>query len=135
MSSLFSPEALIMLPLAALLDIIGIICFIANIFFGAGEILSFIPDAVGLLFFGAWVTFRAMTKPEGKEKKQELTIKVAERKKEQKIMVKKTRGIIKQGMKIGRKGKFLIAALGELMPILGALPFWTIYVYSELKSD
>jgi hypothetical protein len=124
-----------MLPLAALLDIIGIICFIANVFFGIGEIFSFIPDFMGLFFFGAWVTFRAMTKPAGKEKKQELAIKVAGRKKERKAMVKTTQGIIKKGMKIGRKGKFLLAALGELVPIIGALPFWTIYVYWELKSE
>ncbi len=135
MSSLFSPEALIMLPLAALLDIIGIICFIANVFFGIGEIFSFIPDFMGLFFFGAWVVFRSMTKQAGEEKKQGLTMKVAQRKNEQKIMVKKTQGIIKQGMKIGRKGKFLIAAIGELVPIIGVLPFWTIYVYWELKSE
>jgi hypothetical protein len=124
-----------MLPLAALLDIIGIICFIANVFFGIGEILSFIPDFIGLVLFGMWVSFRAMTKQEGKEKKQGLTMEVMERKKEQKTMKMKMKMSKLKGVKIGRFAKFGLASIGELIPIIGVLPFWTIYVYWELKSD
>ena len=117
-----------MLFLAGLLDIIGIICLILDLLFGIGEVLSYIPDGIGICFFGFWVIFRSQTKEAGKEKKEELKEQLAERRK--KRLKKK---IAKKG---GKKAlRFGLAALGELIPLLGAMPFWTIYVYLELKSD
>jgi len=29
---------------------------------------------------------------------------------------------------------FILSFIGELIPFVGALPFWTIYVISEIKS-
>ena len=44
------------------------------------------------------------------------------------------------GDKLEKKGKkrglrFALATLGEVIPFLGALPFWTIFVYLELKNS
>lgn len=124
-----------MLFLAGLLDIIGIICLILDALFGIGEVLSYIPDTIGIVFFGAWVVFRAATKKEGEEKIEDLKRQLAERRgKREKTREKKlAKKLAKKGMNKGLK--FGLAALGELIPFLGALPFWTIYVYSELKSE
>jgi hypothetical protein len=135
MTNLFSPEAVIMLFLAGLLDIIGIICLILDAVLGIGEIFSYIPDTIGIIFFGAWVVFRAATKEAGEEKLKELKGKLAERREEREGVRKKKlkKKVAKKGMNKGLK--FGLASLGEIIPFLGALPFWTIYVYSELKSE
>ena len=39
----------------------------------------------------------------------------------------------KKGTKKGLR--FGLSSLGELIPLLGALPFWTIFVILELKQD
>ncbi len=116
-----------MLFLAGLLDIIGIICLILDAALGIGEIFSYVPDTIGIIFFGTWIIFRAQTKKAGEEKKEELKEQLAERRKKR-LKKKATKKGMKKGLKFG------LAALGELTPFLGALPFWTIYVYLELKS-
>jgi hypothetical protein len=39
--------------------------------------------------------------------------------------------------KARKKGglKFLFAFLGELLPFIGAFPFWTLYVLSESRKE
>ncbi|MCK4454334.1 hypothetical protein KAU51_03240 [Candidatus Parcubacteria bacterium] len=137
---LLIPEAILMIFLAALLDLIGIICLILDVIVGIGEVFSFIPDIMGIFFFGAWLVFRSAIKKavkgEGEEKKEELIREVAERGEERKRMVKKTRKFLKKAGKRGSKTglRFGLATLGELIPLLGALPFWTIFVISEIGS-
>ncbi|MGB2762405.1 MAG: hypothetical protein WBC21_02585 [Minisyncoccales bacterium] len=137
MSSLFSPEAILMLFLAGLLDLIGVICLLLDLVFGIGEVLSYIPDGIGILFFGAWTLMRSQGEKSKEEVKEEMGEKVAERQKKieemkKKRMKKKAKKTVKKGAKRGLR--FGLAALGELIPVIGALPFWTIFVYSELKS-
>jgi hypothetical protein len=106
--SLISPEAVIMLPLAILLDLIGIvlICFALDDFF--------ITDIIGIVFIGGWIYFRSGA------------IKTTKGAKE------KAGKIIKKMKKLKRLRFLCIGA--ELIPYIGALPSWTILVYFELKS-
>ncbi len=123
MSDYFSPEAILVISVAVLLDIAGILCAILIPVLGIGVILSFIPDIVGILFFGAWMLFRG----QGTEGiKQEIGERV-----DQKRKLKKAAKGLKKGMKFG---KFGLATLGELIPVVGALPFWTIFVLLELRD-
>lgn len=117
-TSFLSPEALIMLPLAALLDLVGIIllCFALDDFF--------ITDIIGWLTIGVWSYFRSQIKGEPSVtemprlgEKKEITKKMTQNKKAGKTA------------KWGKRLKFL-----EFIPYVGALPFWTVSVYFELKD-
>ncbi len=137
---LLSIEALIMLPVAILLDIIGLICTILIAVCGVGAALSYVPDILGLLFLGSWMFFRGQFRDaikrgdQAEEKKEALTQKVAQKGIERKKMMKKMKKTSKIA-KVGRNGRFLISLAGEMVPILGCLPFWTICVFMELKND
>ncbi len=113
--ALLRPEGIAMMSLAGILDLIGLICLILDIFFGVGEIPSWISDGVGIIFVGGWMFFRA-----GR-------VEVPERVK---------RGVDKGLRKLfrGKWKKFLTPVIGEVAPFVGALPFWTISVYFELTS-
>lgn len=131
--SLLSPEGLIMLFLAGLLDLFGIICLILDVAFGIGEVLSYIPDVIGIFFFGFWVFMRSQERKSYKETREEIAGQVAEHRK---IVDEKAKQLKKNIRKGSKKGlRFGLAALGEIIPFLGALPFWTIFVYSELKNS
>lgn len=114
--SLFSPEAIIMLPLAIILDLIGIIL----IFFALDDF--FITDIIGIVFIVGWIYFRSGT------------IKVT-KKVEKKVGKITTEKAGKMAKKI-KKLKWLrpLCILAELIPYIGALPSWTILVFFELKS-
>ncbi len=117
-----------MLFLAGLLDLIGVLCLIADLAFGIGEILSFIPDIIGIVFFGSWMLIRGQ---EGgiKDTTKQVSDKKQTMKKTQKAMKKMAKKGTKKGLRFG------LSSLGELIPLLGALPFWTIFVILELKQD
>ena len=125
-----------MLFLAGLLDLIGGLCLIADLAFGIGEIFSFIPDMIGIVFFGLWVLMRSQMKTTVEGAKEEMG-KIAKQKMEHRQKIKKGVKTLKKNVKKASiKGlRVGLASLGELIPILGALPFWTIFVISELKQD
>lgn len=127
-AAIFSPQGLVMFTVAGILDLVGAFLLILDIFFGIGEILSYIPDVIGILFFGLWLYFRSSGERSLKETTGELKEKVAERRQERKQMVKTAR----KGL--SRVARFGLSALGELLPFIGAIPFWTIFVYQELTS-
>ena len=123
--NLISPKGMAMIGIALLLDVLGIICtLIGLVSAGAGEILSFIPDGIGILFFAILLSFKGQGRP------REVVVETKEKIK----MRKKVMGTIRKGLR-GHWGKFGLAALGELTPFLGALPFWTIFAISELKNE
>ena len=129
-SSFTTPEGVLMLFLAGLLDLIGLLCLIADLAFGIGEIFSFIPDVIGIIFFGSWMLMRLQAS--GDDVK-DMTKQVSDKKQ---TMETSKKVLKKTAKKASRKGlRFGLASLGELIPLLGALPFWTIFVISELKQD
>lgn len=144
MSSFLSPEGILMLFLAGILDLMGIICLILDLVFGIGEILSYIPDGIGILFFGGWIFMRSVMKgqtvEEAKEEVSETISDVKEAGEKRREAIRKKREMIKKRRKLLKKGskkglRFGLATLGEIIPFLGALPFWTIFVFLELKND
>ena len=118
-TAIISPEGVAMLSLAGILDIIGIICCIFDIFFGVGEIPSWISDGVGIIFISSWMWFRS-----GR-------VVIPERAKE-----RADRGLTRVLRKLfrGKFKKFLTPIIGEVAPVVGVLPFWTLCVYYELTS-
>jgi len=109
-SVLTRPEVIFLL-IAILLDLFGIVCLVLDIFFGVGEIPSWISDGVGIIFIGGWMFLRS-----GR-------VEMPER--AQKGLRKLFRGKWK---------KFLTPIIGEVAPFVGALPFWSLAVYFELTS-
>jgi len=106
----------IILIMAMLLDIFGFICLILTFTMGVeiGETLSFVPDILGLIFIGGGEIFLKHRKAISKAGKA------------------RAKAIIKAKGKHGLK--FFLAFFGELLPLIGAFPFWTIYVLSEAKK-
>jgi hypothetical protein len=123
---LLSPEGIVMMGAAVILDILGIIFTILDIAYGIGEIPSWISDGVGVIFFGLWLLVRSTLRP-GTTEPEELVEKVMEKRRAIKRVARAAR-------RIGRGLRFAIAFIGEVLPVIGALPFWTWFVYSELKS-
>jgi len=122
--ALLSPEGIIMLPFAILLDIAGVIFTILDIAYGIGEIPSWISDGIGIIFFGLWILIRHQTMASQKE----LAKEVAERRRAIKGAVKATR-------RMGKGLRFAISTIGEILPLVGTLPFWTWLVWSELTGE
>lgn len=122
-----------MLALAGILDIIGIICLILWLVAGIGGVLSYIPDIIGIFFFGFWIFIRSQEEKTYKETRKEVAGEVAEHKRK----IQAAKKAFKKGAKRASKRgfKFLFAMVGELVPLLGALPFWTIFVLLELKGE
>jgi len=107
-ANLLSVEGAIMLPLAILFDLISLILLIFALDdFG-------ITDIFGILLIGGWMFSRGQT--------------VA--------MPEKTKQKVEKGLKklFRGKGRFLTPVIGEVIPYVGALPFWTLAVYYELMS-
>jgi len=113
--SAFTRPEVIILIVAILLDIFGVICLILDIFFGIGEIPSWISDGVGTIFIGGWMWLRSGV------------MKTSERVKQgtEKGLRKLFRGKYK---------KFFTPILGEVAPFVGGLPFWSLAAYYELTS-
>lgn len=123
-SVFFSPEAAIVFPVAIVLDIFGLLVTVLDIAYGIGEIPSWISDGIGIAFFGFWLLVRTLSISRPKA----LVGQVMEKRAEIKKLVGRAR-------KMGRGLRFAITFLGEVLPIIGVLPFWTWMVYSELKNS
>ncbi|KKP93811.1 MAG: hypothetical protein UR98_C0002G0050 [Parcubacteria group bacterium GW2011_GWA1_36_12] len=108
--NLLSPEGLVMMSVAVVIDLIGLIIVCVGLDdFG-------ITDIIGMIFIGSWMFFRSGAMPERKtpSKKSKGAGKTAER------------NVLK---------RFGLTGLAELIPYLGALPWWTIMVYKELTES
>lgn len=108
MGALFSPEGIIMMLLAILIDTAGLICLILTAIFGIGQIISLVVDIIGMVLIGGWMLSRygRMTG---------------------------TKGAKKAGGKLLKR--FGLSFLGELIPIFGDVaPCWILAVYFTLKS-
>jgi hypothetical protein len=131
-----SPEAVIMLPLAAILDLVGIIliCFALDDFF--------ITDIIGWLTLGVWSMVRSQVKggeevslPDT-EGKRELRGKMKDQKGAAGAAEKTTQETGKTAVKTAKAGKWAkwIRFL-EFIPYVGVLPFWTISTFFILKNE
>ncbi len=134
----FSPgvvmEALIMLPVAITLDIIGIVlvCFALDDFW--------ITDIIGLIIIGGWSLFRSQFKddkesavgmPDREERKKQAQ-QIQQAPKEAEAAKTTKTGKATKAAKSFKWAKWL--KFLEFVPYLGVLPFWTISVFFELKE-
>lgn len=119
----FSPEALIMLPIAVTLDVIGIIliCFALDDFF--------ITDAVGWATLGVWSAFRSQFKDNGSS----IEMPDREERKKQTQEFKKTTSQTTKTTKASKWAKWI--RFLEFVPYVGVLPFWTISTFLILKEE
>ncbi len=110
----FSPEVLVLF-FATMIDAINVLLVCVGLDdFG-------LTDLIGLFFIGGWLWFRSMLKETPS-----------------KMPTPKRQKLPKpEGAKATRRMRWLriICFGGELIPYVGALPWWTILVFSELKSD
>ncbi|MBU3913297.1 MAG: hypothetical protein KKE50_04350 [Nanoarchaeota archaeon] len=110
----------VILLIAILLDIFGLFCLILTFTVGAtiGEGLSFVPDILGLILIGGSEMFM---------------------KRRQSFSQAKTVGTSAVSNAKKQSGlKFLGTFIGELLPFVGAFPFWTIHVlfsYGPSESE
>lgn len=161
MKGLMSPEAIIMLPVAALLDLTGFTVFILGVWFGVDD--YGILDIIGGVIVGGWmfVRYSALGSEGGmkvveegdEEQKERPQIQTPERKKSEKEVPEKklpqgkdAKGKVPQNPKnmakskvkeLGKKAlkRFGLNFIIELIPFIGGLyPGWTIIVYREMKD-
>ena len=110
--ALLSPEGVMMLFIAGLLDFLSIVSAILILAFGLGLLLGRIVYIFGFILIGGWQFFRSGTLP-GKKGKGMAS------------------SLLKKFLK--KHWKKLAA---KVIPVIGDLiPLWTITVYSELKSS
>jgi hypothetical protein len=111
MGAFFGAEAIIMFPIAGLLDLIGIIliCFALDDFW--------IADIIGILTIGLWTLIRSRV------------MKVTYR-----TEARITKAITKTA-KWARRLRWLrpLLVILEFIPYVGAAPCWVLLVYFELK--
>ena len=114
--ALLTPEGLIFMPLAILLDIAGLLLAI----FVVSEVFSYISDFIGLVSIGFWTYFRASFRSQ--EAKAKITHGAAER--------------LTKLAKTARRLRWLrpLLIILEFVPFVGAAPCWTLLVYFELQS-
>lgn len=122
-TALFSPEAIVILPAAIFLDFLGLVLTVLDVAYGIGEIFSWISDGLGIVFFGFWILMRSFSMAKSKE----VVEKVVEKQ-------KTIKGAVKGIKKMGRGLRFAVSVVGEILPLVGAIPFWTWLAWSELKS-
>jgi len=125
-SGLLSPEGVIFLPFAILLDLIGIILII----FALDDF--FILDIIGATTIGIWIFSKTGVAPSAPESTGQKAENIA--KKSQKAVEKVEKLAAKAG-KSGRWLKPILCSLGEVIPYLGAIPFWTYLVYKTLTDN
>jgi len=132
-TALMSPEAIVMFPIALILDLFGVVCLILYLAFGIGLPLSYIPDVIGIIVIGGWSLMRSqslrITRPRAPEVKRV-------KKRAQKRIAKIERRIARSA-KWAKRLRWLrpLLIVVEFIPFLGDIAFsWTLMVYFELKS-
>lgn len=122
---LFSPEAILMLSLAAFVDIVELF-------------IPFEPidpvDIFAMIFIGGWMYLRSSIR--GTETRE--VPRPREAREGMKKIVKKVGEIGKKAAKAAKWTKRLkwlrpLFIIIEMVPLIGNLPFWVVAVYTELK--
>jgi len=144
-------EVIIMLPIALTIDIVGIIiiCFGLDDF-GISDIIAFVVFFPWTLMRMFYFTIDDYFEEEMKEAAQESqpsekeaptkmkpVSQIRRGRKARKAAKKAVKKVAKKTAKKGAKSgiKFFASLLGELIPYVGALPFWTIFIMWDLLED
>ena len=124
----FSPEGIIILPVAIIIDLVGIVL----VCFGLDDFG--ITDIIAWIFLGTWGLFRSqmmpasgsgqVQMPQGSKKDFKKQFQEAKRISEQ---TKKAQKGVKAA-KWAKRIRWL-----EFIPYVGALPLWSVSVYMTIK--
>ncbi len=125
-SNLLSPEAVVFLPLAILLDLISIVL----IFFGLDDF--YILDIIGIPTIGMWVFYKTGFTPPAPESTGQKAEKIAKKAGE---AAEKAKKLAAKAGKYGRWLRPILCMLGEVINYIGWIPFWTYLVYKTLTDD
>jgi len=142
------PGCIIMLFVAIILDALGILFTLLDVAAGVGEIPSFVSDAAGTVIIGGWLFFKSMLEKakaqeeeRNLEERMEEVRQVPQKRKEMKKTIQKMEKMKKaKKMKaVGKSKKWLKylrvgGIIGEYVPVLGVLPFWTLIVIGEMRK-
>jgi len=131
-----SPEGVLMLLVAIFFDLLSVALTIIGLFtVGLGWVADLILDLLPIFIIGGWALIRGIWSGdkgtgEIKEYAQEISSNISSKIKQSKKNLE-TKAVEKSVAKTGAK-RFGIALIGELIPIIGALPMWTWFVYKEM---
>ena len=129
----FDPDFLLFaLPFAVFLDALDIVLELTSILV-VPKLIGWAMDAFTFAIIGGWIFYRTGKIIKSRQKQQE-----ALQKKMGTQAAKMQQQVIKGAMK-GPLRKTLVRAgaalLGELIPFVGLVPFWTISVILTLKEE
>ena len=129
----FDPDFLLFaLPFAVFLDALDIVLELTSILV-VPKLIGWAMDAFTFAIIGGWIFYRTGKIIKSRQKQQE-----ALQKKMGKQAAKMQQQVIKGAMK-GPLRKTLVRAgaalLGELIPFVGLVPFWTISVILTLREE
>lgn len=146
MAAIAVPEGIIMLTIAVFLDVAGLFLFILD-FAGVGIALSFLPDIMGAVSIGTWVTTRSFFRgviAKGVSNVTEKTLNMGgglEGVKQfqgqgSSAPVQAGKKVAKTGIKLGLSAiRFIITQISEFIPFWGDIcPSWTALVVVELLT-
>lgn len=141
----FSPEGIVMLPLAILLDLAGIISTILILAFGAGYVIGIIVDVVAICLIMPWSLIRGSFKGSSGKIEETAISNISSSIEAQRA------GKAAKAVKAGRAVKSVKAArvvklvklarwfkiltpIKNRIPGLGLIPTWTPSVWFELQT-
>ncbi len=127
------PDFLLILAFAIIVDIIDIFLLILKIItaFTIGMIVAVLFDMFILVVIGSWMHMR-INKIAQSKKKQVATLQKTAGKKAAGMQKQLARGIKSPMRRVLTRGG--AALLGEFIPIIGLIPFWTITVILTLRE-
>lgn len=126
----FSPEGLIILPFAVLVDLIGIVL----VCFGLDDF--WITDIIAWMLIGGWSFFRSQIIPSPEAEPIDVS-RIRKGKADIKKQIQETKKIsqeVQEAQKSMKAAKWAkrIKWL-EFIPYVGCLPLWTVSVYMTIK--
>lgn len=126
------PDFLIVLFLALIFDALDIVLELTGVFV-IPKLIGMAFDSLTLALIGGWIYWRTSRITKAREQQKQALQKQITQKAGQ-MQKQLARGAAKGPMKktLLRAG---IALLGELLPFVGLVPFWTISVIMTLKED
>jgi len=129
----FDPDFVLMIVFALIVDVLDALILVLQIItvFTIGEVVSVVFDLFILGVVGLWIYWRTGKIAESKRQRVTALKKTAE-KRVTGMQRQLTRGIQSPLRRVFVRGG--IAFLGEIIPFLGLIPFWTIAVILTIRE-
>ncbi len=138
----FSPEGIIMLPLAILFDLAGIICTILILAFGIGYVIGIIVDVVAICLIMPWSLIRGSFKESSGGIEETARSNISSKIEAQRAGKAAKAGKAVKSVKAARITKLvkmarwfkILTPIKNRVPGLGLIPTWTPSVWFELQT-